>query len=98
MDMFPSASNDAAKKTPTASRSFARRTMPTPRRATTAHSITIKLNLRRTGSEKNEYRPENHWNVRYQSQQIGRASCREREKSTDGENSVRRKREGKNKI
>lgn len=66
--MFPSASNDAAKKTPTASRSFARRTMPTPRRATTAHSITIKLNLRRTGSEKNEYRPENHWNVRYQSQ------------------------------
>jgi len=66
--MFPSARSDAAKKTPTASRSFARRTMPTARKATTAHSTTIRLNLPRTGSEKNEYCPESHWNARYQSQ------------------------------
>src|SRR6266851_180563 len=68
INMFPSVKSDAAKKTPTASRSLARRTMRTARKATAAQSTAIRLNLRRTGSEKNEYRPENHWNARYQSQ------------------------------
>ena len=68
INMLPSVKSDAAKKTPTASRSLARRTMRTASKATAAQTTAIRLNLRRTDSEKNEYRPENHWNARYQSQ------------------------------
>jgi hypothetical protein len=66
--MFQSMKSEAPKKTPTASRSLARRTRQTARKAAVAHSTTIRLDLWSTGSEKSEYFPENHWNAQYQSQ------------------------------
>jgi hypothetical protein len=42
--------------------------MQTARQATEAHNTRIRVILRRAGSEKTEYLPQNHWNAQYQSQ------------------------------